>query len=108
MGRNSRWYWPSALVWAVRVRLVPRFLAITCAPGTTAPLRSVTMPYKVVLVCAARNGAAMRQSNTTNQHNTNFLVILTSGAPWRRTQIGPLILKLSLIENGRGVNQNVT
>src|SRR5579871_1109754 len=108
MGMNSIRYWPSALVCAVRDKLVPRLVAVTWAFGITAPVRSLTVPYKVVVVCADRNEADNRNSTAADEKRRSILVMSTSGAPGRRTLFRPLILKSSLIENQVECQENVT
>ena len=62
----------------MRVAFVPVFVAVTVAPGKTAPVLSVTMPStRAVAVCAAA-GNAHTSSNartTRNDFARNELVI---------------------------------
>src|ERR1035441_3442533 len=74
MGMNSKRYCPSWLVYAVRVKFVPAFTAVTFAPGTTAPLLSATVPYKVVVVCAC-NAALPKPAHKASTASKDVLVI---------------------------------
>src|ERR1035441_5562045 len=74
MGMNSKRYCPSWLVYAVRVKFVPAFTAVTFAPGTTAPLLSATVPYKVVVVCAC-SAAIPKPAHKASAASKDVLVI---------------------------------
>src|SRR2546423_720973 len=56
--------------------LVPRFLAVTSTPATTAPDESVTVPVIVArLACAAADGAARTTITVTKRHKAKNLAL---------------------------------
>src|SRR5262249_8173258 len=51
-GNSGRTYWPAESLADERDWLVPMLVAVTAAPGTTAPVASRTVPLMVPDVCA--------------------------------------------------------
>src|ERR1700722_14085513 len=65
MGRNSRRYEPSEPAGTLRVNFVSTLVAVTLAPGTSAPEGSVTVPRMVAVVSCAKALAVKRADAST-------------------------------------------
>ena len=63
-GKSNR---PTSLLEVVRVALVALFTTVTVAPGTTAPVESLTSPVIVPSVCAKAGAHRSNHVNPTNR-----------------------------------------
>src|SRR5215831_21023816 len=52
------------------------FVATICAPGTIAPDLSVTVPYRVVVVCALKKNEHANKPTRAFLNITNLMVVL--------------------------------
>src|SRR5262249_32966679 len=89
VGRDGAVYSPTASVTIVRVRPVPRLVSVTVAPGTAAPVLSVTVPSTVPVTACAATGRGIRLATTTRPSTTLFTFALH--APPERRGASPTI-----------------
>src|SRR3954469_22324323 len=74
---------PASLVWRVVTKLLATFVAVTVAPGTTAPPGSVIVPCMdpPPPTCASRVPAPIEHTVNTNRISLKRVVIFIVGSP---------------------------
>jgi hypothetical protein len=72
-GSSRSAYSPAASVTASRENAVPRFVAVTVAPGTTAPCASLTLPRMVAVGSCATAGDANTMAPSAAARNCPIL-----------------------------------